>query len=503
MSKFFNIPWATGGDKTAIPDVDPGSGVVNWTDGWGLNYELDQVSEPSALDVSRDAENQFKFDVTTYLKQLQQTGLLPYDALFDYLVNAYVQGTDGNIYRALVLNGPSTTPVDPVGDTGGTWSHIHADLQNYDNTFVYEVGDYVARATAIFRCVLANGPGTVSGVVDPLNDFAQVNWEPNRSGVRKYSATLNYQQEEYAVGTDGRIYMCMVGNGPADLPVVNPVGDGTGTWDPLNGDVWLYDAFLQYRSGYYAKGADGLLYRATADTLALDPVGDISGVWVLVSANNDSPKVSVFTAGGASHPLDPRTQSFKVTVTGSGGGGGGADATGVNRGIGSSGGGGGTAITTYDRTTLTGNVGVTVGTGGTGGVVGGPAATPGSASVVSGTGITSSIGNGGGAGVTGVSSGANPIVIAGPLGGVATGGDINISGSGAGDAGTTGGSNNVAIPSTAGGSIWGAGAPGQMSNADGDDAVIPGTGGGGATAVTTDRDGGDGANGIVIIEEFF
>ena len=53
MAKFFRIPWATAGDKTVIPDPVQGGGEVSYTQGFGPDYELDQSSDPNALDVPR------------------------------------------------------------------------------------------------------------------------------------------------------------------------------------------------------------------------------------------------------------------------------------------------------------------------------------------------------------------------------------------------------------------------------------------------------------------
>lgn len=45
----------------------------------------------------------------------------PYSATVDVPVGGRRTGSDGNLYHALIANGPSTTVVDPVGDVTGTW----------------------------------------------------------------------------------------------------------------------------------------------------------------------------------------------------------------------------------------------------------------------------------------------------------------------------------------------------------------------------------------------
>lgn len=122
MPKNFDIPFANGGDKTVVPVPTQAGGSVSYNQGWGPDYELDQVAFPvTAKDVDRRAENQLKFDITEALKEIEQTGILLYDASFNYLINAFSQGSDGVLYQALALNGPDTTIVNPATDTSGLW----------------------------------------------------------------------------------------------------------------------------------------------------------------------------------------------------------------------------------------------------------------------------------------------------------------------------------------------------------------------------------------------
>lgn len=51
-----------------------------------------------------------------------------YSALKDYVVNERSIGSDGNRYKALIANGPSTSVVNPVGDNTGTWK-IEKDVK--------------------------------------------------------------------------------------------------------------------------------------------------------------------------------------------------------------------------------------------------------------------------------------------------------------------------------------------------------------------------------------
>ena len=57
--------------------------------------------------------------------RLTGSGIVAYTPLHDYpALLSYVVGSDGSLYQALATNGPSTTPVDPVGDATGVWAVV-------------------------------------------------------------------------------------------------------------------------------------------------------------------------------------------------------------------------------------------------------------------------------------------------------------------------------------------------------------------------------------------
>ena len=120
-SKTFAVPFAGSGDKTAIPDATQPSGDVSYTEGFTEDYGLDQATEPLAKDIPRRETNQLYFDITELLQEIQQNGLPVYNATYDYAVGAHTIGSDGLLYRALLVNGPASTVRDPVGDVSGTW----------------------------------------------------------------------------------------------------------------------------------------------------------------------------------------------------------------------------------------------------------------------------------------------------------------------------------------------------------------------------------------------
>jgi hypothetical protein len=116
MLKFFRFPFATTGDKVAIPDTAQPTGTVSYTTGFGLDYEGDPATNPNAKAVPRDETNQVLYDITQAIRELQTFGVPDHitSALnggtpFSYSTNALVRGTDGIIYKSLI-NGNTSTP---------------------------------------------------------------------------------------------------------------------------------------------------------------------------------------------------------------------------------------------------------------------------------------------------------------------------------------------------------------------------------------------------------
>ena len=452
-SKTFDPPFAGSGDKTAIPDPTQPGGEVSYTEGFTLDYELDQVTEPTAKDVPRQETNQLYFDITEFLQELQQHGLSIYNATYDYAVGAHTIGSDGILYRALLVNGPASVVRNPVSDASGTWLSNRGDLRGYVGTFDFEPGDI-------------------------------------------------------AKGSDDILYVCTLANGPSSS-VVGPVGDTTGRWQSLRADLVDYSATFDYAITDYSKGTDGLLYRAAIvngpSTSVVNPVGDVTGTWVLVGGSSASVITTVFTVSDPTWAPTAGVKTLKVTVTGGGGGGGGAESDLPRNGCGVSGSAAGTGIKTINAP-IDASYAVVVGGGGTGGAgITGSDGGDGGDSSFDGASIAIITGSGGNGG-TGA---ASPLPVnggaQGKIGGAASNGDLNIAG---GDSGRMVVLNDGVVQnSIAGASYWGGG--GALLSVDfftgsGSPGVAHGSGGAGALSSTaTDYDGGDGAEGIVVVEEYF
>ncbi|EEY8688821.1 hypothetical protein DFZ21_07995 [Escherichia coli] len=196
----------------------------------------------------------------------------------------------------------------------------------------------------------------------------------------------------------------------------------------------------------------------------------------------------VITSSGTYTPT-PGTKRVRVTITGGGGGGAGCSGSATSQSISGSGGGAGaTAVKTFDISAA--SYPVTIGSGGNGGVGALGGSNGGSSSI---NGITAGGGVGGFRSTVTSWPGGN--------GGGATGGDINISG-GAGADGQSATANFFGY-GNGGASFWGGG--GRAGNGGGASAVAYGAGGGGAydsSLSGTAFNGGKGAAGICVIEEY-
>jgi len=86
MLKFFRIPFASSGDKTAVPDAVDVNGFVSYTAGYGYDYQR-QKTDPAAKNIERDKMNEIFFDITTAISEIQAQGVP------DFITSALNGGT--------------------------------------------------------------------------------------------------------------------------------------------------------------------------------------------------------------------------------------------------------------------------------------------------------------------------------------------------------------------------------------------------------------------------
>lgn len=207
------------------------------------------------------------------------------------------------------------------------------------------------------------------------------------------------------------------------------------------------------------------------------------------------------------HVMNSETTRAIVTMVGGGGAGGGAEGGGIGTGMAAGGGGGSGAYLQLDITSNLGTHAYSVGAGGAG-ATGLNGNDGGDTTFHDGSATRTAEGGAGGA--VCVLSTSHQVIAAG-LGGSrpSSTGAFNRS---AGNPGTNGitlnlEANGIGWGGSGGAGPWGGGAypkPSTEANGDGADATGPGGGGGGAWSdgSTTDRAGGDGFDGIIIVEEY-
>ena len=99
--------YAENGDLKIIPDTPPLDGSENWEQGRGAYYELDNdpnTGDPLALDIDREQDNYFKNVISKNIKHWQENTYPIYFKDVEYLKNATVRYTDGNVYVSKIDN---------------------------------------------------------------------------------------------------------------------------------------------------------------------------------------------------------------------------------------------------------------------------------------------------------------------------------------------------------------------------------------------------------------
>lgn len=165
MLKFFRLPFATTGDKTAVPDAVDSNGNVSYSQGYGFDYQR-QKTDPAAKNIERDKMNQVLFDITTAIAELQSKGgadfitsALNGGTAYSYSQNAIVN-YGGAWYISLVAAN-TTLPTDAT-----KWALLPTPTLLQQAAFMSaNAGGTVDAITATFTPAIAElpaAPGTLS-----------------------------------------------------------------------------------------------------------------------------------------------------------------------------------------------------------------------------------------------------------------------------------------------------------------------------------------------------
>ena len=121
MTTIFKTPFATQGDKASIPvEIQP-DGSVSYTQGYGYDYERDQVTDPAAKDIEREKMNGIFHDITEAIGEIQLFGFPKWDeAGKPYAIRAIVYHKN-KVWQSKVEN----NNIEPIA--GNAWAELKAD----------------------------------------------------------------------------------------------------------------------------------------------------------------------------------------------------------------------------------------------------------------------------------------------------------------------------------------------------------------------------------------
>lgn len=447
-SKYFNVPFATSGDKATIPEAVQPSGAISYTQGYGPDYERDPANDPLAKRIPRDETNEFYFQITNSLKYLQLYGVPEFYALADggpanYPLGARVR-RDDKLWVSVISNNTAVPGAD-----GTKWV-----LDTLPSEFPIDI-PIISWGTS---------PPSSPAIGDRhlVAPSATGAWSGQSGKIATWFGSWNF---------------------------ANPVAGLQVQWWNGRQVVLRYDG-AAWAEDLATMTAAGRIEIATSAEALERSRNDVSVTPKALSDFVDGNGFSgnrrlVLTTPGAGNFIVPdNVYAVDVEVWGGGGGGGGAGSNGPPTGA--SGGGSGA----YGRKRIPVTPGqvipYVVGAGGAAGAVGGGAGGTGGSSTF-GTDITC----GGGSGAVGSVDGSSSVA---GVGGIVSGADFKINGrSGQGGVFLGG-----AVIAGFGAGTWSV--PPTGPNTDvGQTGAYPGGGGSGGAATGTSVSGGGGAPGMISV----
>ncbi|WP_410680711.1 PQQ-binding-like beta-propeller repeat protein [Citrobacter braakii] len=189
MTSFIKVPFASSGDKVAVPDTDAGGGV-NMTQGYGQDYSLDPATDPSAKRIERDKMNWLFNRITQAINEIQSGGVAPFITSADNGGSAFSYGKgalvslSGVVYQSLVANNTATPP-------GANWSALPEKIQPLDATLTALSG----LVGAVNKLPYFNGADTAA-LTDLTSVGRDIIGKNNIAAVLKYLGLTNYADKE-------------------------------------------------------------------------------------------------------------------------------------------------------------------------------------------------------------------------------------------------------------------------------------------------------------------
>lgn len=209
-----------------IPATTTETGKASWDQGFPVETSL-PLSQGGVPPKYGDFNGILNI-LSQFALYAQSGGQYAWSNQIDYSVGCVVLGTDGALYRAMQVSGPSTTAVNPVGDTSGKWK-----------------------------------------VVIDASSLSSVLAEYQKINTQEWSNTVDYAIGALVKGNDGNVYEALQASGPSST-VINPVGDTTITWakaDFYNLQNWVnfgtYTLTPVQDATYTLTTAQGMCYDTT------------------------------------------------------------------------------------------------------------------------------------------------------------------------------------------------------------------------------------------------
>lgn len=111
MAKFFRLPFANNGERTALPDGAQANGSVSYTQGFGPDYEKILTQDPNAKDIDRKMFNSLMYEMHLAIYDIQSQGNPQWFSSFNYPKGATVW-YGGEAWLSRVANNTSTPGAD-------------------------------------------------------------------------------------------------------------------------------------------------------------------------------------------------------------------------------------------------------------------------------------------------------------------------------------------------------------------------------------------------------
>jgi len=104
--KYFITPFASGGQRTVIPDASQVSGAVSYTEGFGPDYSKNLLTDPAAKPVPRLQSNELYYETTLAVQQYQQFGCFRFITTTDNGGTAFPYTFNASAIYDDLMNGP-------------------------------------------------------------------------------------------------------------------------------------------------------------------------------------------------------------------------------------------------------------------------------------------------------------------------------------------------------------------------------------------------------------